>query len=95
MTVTGSEISLIITALATLVSSVGAAWSSLRNNRILKTTHAETLVQTTKLDAMQASVAAVEASTNGMKDQLVNEVRTAALAQGRSDAEDDARDEKS
>jgi len=100
----GGEIAQVLTGVATLVAALAAAVNSIRNSRAIRSVQAETAAQTTKiddaaavsqaqttqLDAMHATVEQVKVETNGMKTELINEVRAASLAQGRKDADADA-----
>ena len=64
----GSEIALIITALGTFMTSLGSVLMTLRNGRKIETVHALTKQ--------------VQTETNGMKAELVKEVREASFAKG-------------
>jgi len=65
---TGTDIALIIGQIAVLVTALASALVSLRNSKKLETVH-----ELTKK---------VQMETNGMKTELVNEVRAASFAKG-------------
>lgn len=62
---TGTEVALVISSIATLVTAIGGFVVTLR-----------------KVDGVKAHVVKVETATNGMKAQLVDEVRKASFAKG-------------
>jgi hypothetical protein len=63
-----------VAQIITALAAVGSVWASLRNSARIKqvATHVEK----------------VEAATNGMKEQLVNEVRAASFAAGEKSEKD-------
>jgi len=87
---TGSDIALVLTGLGTLVAAVAAAVVSIKTSLRVDEVKQETLAQTVKLDNVHKVVEQVQVESNGMKDELIREVRAASLAQGRKDADDEA-----
>ena len=71
----GTGIALIIGQIAVLVTALASAWVSVRNSR--KLDRVETRVETVHDLAKK-----VQEETNGMKTELVNEVRAASFAKG-------------
>jgi len=86
----GTDIALILTGAGTLVAAVAAAVVSIRNSWEIKVVKDETKAQTSQIANMHSVVETVKTETNGMKDELIREVRAASLAKGRKDADDEA-----
>lgn len=79
---TGTELSLVIGQLAVLVAALASAFVNVRNSRKLDQQGEKIGRVETKVATVHDLTKKVQEETNGMKTELVNEVRAASFAKG-------------